>query len=302
MQSHDLLESIGNTPLVNVSGMQKQKSKVSIFAKLEWFNPGGSVKDRAAFRMIQKGEETGRLTKEKIILDATSGNTGIAYAMIAAKKGYRVHLVVPKNMCEERKHMVSAYGAELIYSDPREGSDGAIRKCLEIYNANPKKYFFPDQYNNDENWKAHYHGTGPEIWKQTDGEVTHFVAGLGTSGTFMGAGRFLKEKNKLIQLVSIQPDAPFHGLEGWKHMPTSIKPGFFREDFADQNIEVSTEEAHRTTKRLAKEQGLFAGVSPGGAMAGALKLAEKLTSGTIVVIFADGGDRYMNDKFWQVEE
>ncbi|PIQ85742.1 MAG: cysteine synthase [Candidatus Omnitrophica bacterium CG11_big_fil_rev_8_21_14_0_20_45_26] len=301
MSKFDLLTQIGNTPLVKIKRLN-QNPRVTILAKLEWFNPGGSVKDRAAYHMISSGEKSGALTHEKTILDATSGNTGIAYAMIGALKGYRVQLVVPKNICHERRHMTAAYGAELIFSDPREGSDGAIRKCLEIYHASPDRYFFPDQYNNDENWKAHYQTTGPEIWKQTDGQMTHFVAGLGTSGTFMGTGRFLREKNKNIRLVQVQPDAPFHGLEGWKHMKTAIKPGFYREDFADETIEVSTEESHRTTKLLAKKEGLFAGVSPGGAMAAALKLAQKLSSGTIVVIFADGGDRYMNEKFWEVEE
>ena len=302
MKNHDLFAVIGNTPLVQIKKIIPAASKVRILAKLEWFNPGGSVKDRAAYRMISAGEESGKLTREKMIIDATSGNTGIACAMIGARKGYRVQLVVPKNICHERKHMLTAYGAELIFSDPKEGTDGAQRKCMEVYEASPKKFFYPDQYNNDENWKAHYKSTGPEIWKQTDGKLTHFVAGLGTSGTFMGTGRFLKEKNPKIRLVAAQPDGPLHGLEGWKHMPTAIRPGIYDSNLPDEIIDISTEEAHRMTKRLAREEGLFAGVSAGASMAVSLKLAEKLSSGTIVTVFADGGDRYMNDRFWKVEE
>lgn len=299
-ESHDLLSCIGNTPLVEIKRIVIQPN-VQIFAKLEWFNPGGSVKDRAALKMIAHGEKTGKLTPKKIILDATSGNTGIAYAMIGARKGYRVHLVVPKNICHERKHMLLAYGAELIFSDPKEGTDGAQRKCLEIYKSSAEKFFYPDQYNNDQNWRAHFEGTGPEIWKQMKGKITHFVAGLGTSGTFMGTGKYLKKHNSKICLIAAQPDAPFHGLEGWKHMLTAIKPGIYDSKLADEMIEISTEEAHRMTKRLAREEGLFAGVSAGAAMCAAAKLAEKLTSGKIVTIFADGGDRYMNDKFWMEE-
>ncbi len=298
---YDLLTQIGNTPLVEIEQITKNVAPVRVLAKLEWFNPGGSVKDRAALRMILHGEKTGKLTRKKIIMDATSGNTGIAYAMIGAKKGYQVQLVVPKNICHERKHMLTAYGAELIFSDPKEGTDGAQRLCVEIYKKTPGRFFYPDQYNNDENWKAHYEGTGPEIWKQTGGKITHFVAGLGTSGTFMGTGKFLKKKNPKVRLIAAQPDAPFHGLEGWKHMPTAIRPGIYDSKLPDEIIEISTEKAHQMTKRLAREEGLFAGVSAGAAMTASLKLAEKLSSGTIVTIFADGGDRYMNDKFWTEE-
>lgn len=302
METTDLFSQIGNTPLVEIVRIVKAAAPVQVFAKLEWFNPGGSVKDRAGYRMITQGEKSGKLTKDKIILDATSGNTGIAYAMICARKGYQVELIVPKNICHERKLMLTAYGAKLTFSDPKEGTDGAQRLCMEIYKRNPEKYFYPDQYNNDENWKAHYETTGPEVWRQTDGKLTHFVAGLGTSGTFMGTGRFLKEKNPKIKLVAAQPNSPLHGLEGWKHMPTAIKPGIYDAKFPDEIIEVSTEEAHRMAKRLAKEEGLFAGVSAGAAMAVSLKLAEKIGSGKIVTVFPDGGDRYMNDKFWNLEE
>ena len=295
----DLLSYIGNTPLVQINRLAKDFSpNIQIFAKLEWHNPSGSVKARAASRMILKGEETGKLTKDKIILDATSGNTGIAYAMIGARKGYRVKLIVPKNICHERKLMISTYGAELIFSDPLDGTDGAQRLCQKIYNENPSQYFYPDQYNNDENWRAHYETTGPEIWRQTNGEITHFVAGTGTSGTFMGTGRFLREKNSKIQLVCVQPDAPFHGLEGWKHMASAIRPGIYKEDLANSFIEVSTEEAYKTARALGREEGLFVGVSAGAAMTACLKLARTLTSAKIVTVFADGGDRYMNDLFW----
>lgn len=302
VMSDDLLSKIGNTPLIEIKKITKSVSPVRIFAKLEWFNPGGSVKDRAASRMIEMGEKSGKLTPGKIILDATSGNTGIAYSMIGARKGYKVNLVVPKNICHERKVMITAYGAELIFSDPLTGSDGAIKKCLETYRANPDKYFFPDQYNNDENWKAHFETTGPEIWKQTNGEITHFVAGMGTSGTFMGTSRFLKKTNPKIRVIAAQPDSSFHGLEGWKHMQTSMNPGIYDPKQPDEIIGVSTEDAYEMTLRLAKEEGLFAGVSAGAAMCTALKLAETLRSGTIVTVFPDGGDRYMNDSFWELKD
>jgi len=305
----DFFTTIGNTPLVEIKHLTKNVQPVQVFAKLEWFNPGGSVKDRAGFRMIQAGIKSGKLNKNKIILDATSGNTGIAYAMIGARLGYRVQLVVPKNLNSERKLMLLAYGAELIYSEAKEGTDGAQRLCLDIYKKTPEKFFYPDQYNNNENWRAHFESTGPEIWKQTKGTLTHFVAGLGTSGTFMGTGRFLKKKKSSVQLIAAQPDSPMHGLEGWKHMKTAIRPGIYEEKLADEIIDVSTEEAYDMTRRLAKEEGLFAGVSTGAAMSVSLKLAEKIRSAkmgsaplVIVTIFPDGGDRYMNEKFWGFRE
>ncbi len=298
----DLLSKIGNTPLVEIKKITKSVSPARIFAKLEWFNPGGSVKDRAASRMIAMGEKSGKLKPGKVILDATSGNTGIAYAMIGARKGYKVNLVVPKNICHERKVMITAYGAELIFSDPLKGSDGAIEKCQETYRSNPDKYFFPDQYNNDENWKAHFETTGPEIWKQTNGEVTHFVAGMGTSGTFMGTSRYLKKINSKIRAIAAQPDSTFHGLEGWKHMQTNLNPGIYDPKQPDEIIDVATEDAYEMTIRLASEEGLFAGVSAGAAMCAALKLAQKIKSGKIVTVFPDGGDRYMNDSFWELKD
>ncbi|RMG51794.1 MAG: cysteine synthase family protein [Acidobacteria bacterium] len=293
-----VLDRIGRTPLLKLSRITRGLGEVEIYAKAEWFNPGGSVKDRAALRMILEGERSGELTPEKTIIDATSGNTGIAYAMIGAAKGYAVKLCLPENASLERKRILKALGAELILTDPLEGSDGAIREVRRLYREQPERYFYPDQYNNPANWRAHYETTAVEIYRQTGGRITHFVAGLGTSGTFVGTGRRLKEFDPQIQLISVQPDSPFHGLEGLKHMATAIVPGIYDPTLADANLGISTEEAHQMVKRLAREEGLLVGISSGAAMAAALRVARQLTAGVIVVIFPDGGDRYLSDRFW----
>jgi len=294
-----IIEQVGNTPLIELSSISKEVKPVQIFAKAEWFNPGGSVKDRAALNMILQGEKSRALTKDKIILDATSGNTGIAYAMIGAALGYKVKLAIPQNAGNLFKQTLAAYGAELIYSNPQHGSDGAIREAIRLYEKAPEQYFYPDQYNNSANWLAHYDGTGAEIIRQTKGKITHFIAGLGTSGTFMGAGRRLKEFNEDIQLISVQPDSPLHGLEGLKHMKSTILPGFYDAGLADDNLETSTEESQLLVKRLAKEEGLLVGMSAGAALAAALIIAKRLTTGVIVVIFPDSAHKYFDQRFWQ---
>lgn len=294
-----IIEQVGNTPLIELSSISKEVKPVQIFAKAEWFNPGGSVKDRAALNMILQGEKSRALTKDKIILDATSGNTGIAYAMIGAALGYKVKLAIPQNAGNLFKQTLAAYGAELIYSNPQHGSDGAIREAIRLYEKAPEQYFYPDQYNNSANWLAHYDGTGAEIIRQTKGKITHFIAGLGTSGTFMGAGRRLKEFNEDIQLISVQPDSPLHGLEGLKHMKSVILPGIYDTELADDNLEISTEESQLLVKRLAKEEGLLVGMSAGAALAAALIIAKRLTTGVIVVIFPDSAHKYFDQRFWQ---
>ncbi|MCH8871898.1 cysteine synthase family protein [candidate division KSB1 bacterium] len=294
-----IIEQVGNTPLIELSSISKEVKPVQIFAKAEWFNPGGSVKDRAALNMILQGEKSRALTKDKIILDATSGNTGIAYAMIGAALGYKVKLAIPQNAGNLFKQTLAAYGAELIYSNPQHGSDGAIREAIRLYEKAPEQYFYPDQYNNSANWLAHYDGTGAEIIRQTKGKITHFIAGLGTSGTFMGAGRRLKEFNEDIQLISVQPDSPLHGLEGLKHMKSNILPGIYDTGLADDNLEISTEESQLLVKRLAKEEGLLVGMSAGAALAAALIIAKRLTTGVIVVIFPDSAHKYFDQRFWQ---
>lgn len=297
--SLDLLNCIGNTPLLRISRITADLAGVEIYAKAEWFNPGGSVKDRPALRMILEGERQGLLTRDKIIIDSTSGNTGIAYAMIGAIKGYRVQLVVPGNVSFERKRILDAYGASVIYSDPLEGSDGAARVAHEIYDRDPEKYFMPDQYNNPFNWIAHYETTGPEIIRQTDGRVTHFVAGIGTSGTLMGTGRRLKEYNPAIKVIAVEPAMPLHGLEGLKHMPTAKKPGIWDPNFPDRILSVETEDAYAMVKRLGREEGLFVGLSSGAAMVAALEVARALERGVVVVIFPDGGDKYLSTRLWE---
>ena len=294
-----IIEQVGNTPLIELSSISKEVKAVQIFVKAEWFNPGGSVKDRAALNMILQGEKSRALTKDKIILDATSGNTGIAYAMIGAALGYKVKLAIPQNAGNLFKQTLAAYGAELIYSNPQHGSDGAIREAIRLYEKAPEQYFYPDQYNNSANWLAHYDGTGAEIIRQTKGKITHFIAGLGTSGTFMGAGRRLKEFNEDIQLISVQPDSPLHGLEGLKHMKSTILPGIYDAELADDNLEISTEESQLLVKRLAKEEGLLVGMSAGAALAAALIIGERLTTGVIVVIFPDSAHKYFDQRFWQ---
>lgn len=292
---HDITRAIGNTPLVRLG---RVGTGVEVYGKAEYANPGGSVKDRAGLAMILDGERTGRLTPDKIILDATSGNTGIAYAMIGAARGYRVRLCLPSNANEERKHLLAIYGAELVLTDPAEGSDGAIRVARELYAETPDVYFYPDQYNNPANWRAHYETTAPEIWEQTEGRITHFVAALGTTGTFVGAGRRLKELNPAIRLVSVEPDSPFHGLEGMKHLETAIVPGIFDPTLADERVEASTEAAYAMARRLAREEGVFVGISAAAAVGAAIEVARRDSGAVVVTILCDGGSRYMSERFW----
>jgi len=292
------LELIGNTPLLRLERLGAAFPEVEFYAKAEWENPGGSVKDRPALNIIREAERAGLLTKDKILIDSTSGNTGIAYAMIGAARGYRVRLCMPSNVSLERKRILKAYGAEIILTDPMEGSDGAIRKVREMAAENPKLYFYANQYDNPANWRAHYQTTGQEIFAQTEGRVTHFVAGLGTSGTFIGTARKLKELNPQIRCVSFQPDSPFHGLEGMKHMATAIVPGIYDPTVADEDLEISTEESYAMTVRLAREEGLLAGISAGAAMVAALQVAKAVKRGVIVTIFPDSGDKYLSERFW----
>jgi cysteine synthase B len=294
----NVLELIGNTPLLRLERLGAAFPEVEFYAKAEWENPGGSVKDRPALNIIREAERAGLLTKDKILIDSTSGNTGIAYAMIGAARGYRVRLCMPSNVSLERKRILKAYGAEIILTDPMEGSDGAIRKVREMAAENPKLYFYANQYDNPANWRAHYQTTGQEIFAQTEGRVTHFVAGLGTSGTFIGTARKLKELNPKIRCVSFQPDSPFHGLEGMKHMATAIVPGIYDPTVADEDLEISTEESYAMTVRLAREEGLLAGISAGAAMVAALQVAKAVKRGVIVTIFPDSGDKYLSERFW----
>ncbi len=295
-----VLELVGNTPLVRLNKITEGLAPgVEIYAKLEGYNPGGSVKDRPALSMIEDAEQSGRLTKDKIILDSTSGNTGIAYAWIGAVKGYSVELVVPQNVSSERKKILHAFGASVIFSSPLEGSDGAIRLAWKLYVADPERYCKLDQYNNPSTPNAHYEHTGPEIIEQTGGKVTHFVASIGTGGTIMGTGRRLKEFNKDIQIVAVEPETAFHGLEGLKHMESSIVPGIYHEDEIDSKIPAPTEESYDMAKRLAREEGLLVGQSSGAAMWAALELAKTLKEGVIVVIFPDGGDKYLSTRLWE---
>ncbi|MBI3698556.1 MAG: cysteine synthase family protein [Acidobacteria bacterium] len=294
-----IVDQIGNTPLLRLSRLSGIPAGVEIYGKAEHLNPGGSVKDRPALNMILDGEQTGKLTPAKTILDSTSGNTGIAYAMIGAAKGYRVKLCLPANASIERKRILRAYGAEVILTDAGEGSDGAIRQCRELYFSEPDQYFYPDQYNNPANWLAHYETTGPEIWRQTGQRLTHFVTGLGTSGTFMGVGRRLREYSPDVRLISMQPASGFHGLEGLKHMPTAIVPGIYDPSLADENLHIETEEGYEMVKRLATEEGLLVGVSSGANVAAALKVASRLQHGVVVTILCDGADKYFSEHFWE---
>jgi cysteine synthase B len=296
--AHTVVDRIGNTPLFRIRRLSADLPNVEIYAKAEYFNPGGSVKDRPALGMILDGERSGKLTPDKVLIDSTSGNTGIAYAMIGAAKGYKIKLYLPANASRERKRILNAYGAETILTDPGEGSDGAILECQAEYGRNPEKYFYPDQYSNPANWRAHYETTGPEILAQTENRITHFVTGLGTSGTFTGVGRRLKEHSSAIQVISMQPSSGFHGLEGLKHMPTAIVPAIYDEDLADDNIWAETEDAHTMVKRLAREEGLLVGVSSGANMVAALKVARQIQKGVIVTVFCDAADKYLSEHFW----
>jgi cysteine synthase B len=296
-----LLERIGNTPLLRLERVGREFPNVEFGAKAEWFNAGGSVKDRPALSMLQAGLVSGTLRPGKTIIDATSGNTGIAYAMIAAALGYPVKLCLPDSASHERKRILAAFGAELVITPGDEGTDGAIRKVHEIAASDPEKYFYPDQYSNPANWQAHYRTTANEIWEQTAGRITHFVAGLGTSGTFVGTTRRLKELNPGIRCVSLQPDASFHGLEGWKHMPTAIRPAIYDDTIADENLTVSTEDAYRMVKQLAREEGLLVSPSAAAALLGSFQVAARIPkteNAVIVTIFADSASKYLNERFW----
>jgi cysteine synthase B len=294
-----VLEQIGNTALLRLRRLGNVNPNVEIYAKAEFQNPGGSVKDRAAAAIIAQAERSGRLRAGAVLLDATSGNTGIAYAMIAAVYGYRLKLCVPDNVTAERKRMLRAYGADVVLTSAMEGTDGAIREARRLFAEDPDRYWYADQYNNDANWRAHYETTGVEILRQTDGRITHFVAGLGTSGTFMGVGRRLREFGREIRLISVQPDSPLHGVEGLKHMETAIRPGIYDETFADEDVRISTEESFEFTRRLASEEGLLVGVSSGAALAASLALASRIREGVIVTIFPDSGSRYLTERFWE---
>jgi cysteine synthase B len=297
----NVLDCIGNTPLLRLERLGPNFPNAEFYGKAEWFNPGGSVKDRPALEMIRDAERTGKLKPGQTILDATSGNTGIAYAMIASALGYRVKLCLPTSASEERKKILKAFGAELVFTPGDEGSDGAILRAREIIAAEPDKYFYPDQYGNDSNWRAHYKTTANEIWEQTGGRITHFVAGLGTSGTFMGNTRRLKELNPAIRCISLQPDASFHGLEGWKHMATAIVPAIYDATLADANLEVGTEEAYRLVKRAAREEGLLLSPSAAAALEGCFQVASRLGAdehAVIVTVLPDSGSKYLSERFW----
>ena len=304
--AHDVISHIGNTPLLRLAKVTADFPGVEIYGKAEYFNPGGSVKDRPALNMILEGERAGLLKPGKILIDSTSGNTGIAYAMLGAARGYKVKLCLPLNASPERKKILKAYGAELVLTPADEGSDGAIRKVREIYAAEPDKYFYPDQYSNDANWQAHFKTTAPEILEQTEGRITHFVALLGTSGTFIGTSRRLQQDLPGVECISAQPSTGFHGLEGTKHMPTAIVPAIYDETVANRNLWIETESAYRMVKRLAREEGLLVGISAGGNVHAAVTLAKELHEqgkpGVIVTVLCDGADKYLSEHFWEDSE
>jgi cysteine synthase B len=311
-QATEIVDLIGYTPLIRLRRITRHlPESIEIYGKAEWFNPGGSVKDRPAWNIVRTAIERGELHGGKRLLDATSGNTGIAFAMIGAALGFGVTLCMPANVSTERKRILKAYGAEVIYTDPLESSDGAIRKARELYAQHPDRYYYADQYNNPANWQAHYETTGVEIWQQTEGRITHFVAGLGTTGTFVGVGRRLREYRRDIQLISLQPDSPFHGLEGLKHLDTAIVPGIYDPTLADANLPISTEDAYAMARRLAREEGLLVGVSAAAAVVGSLRVAEAIlrdaeTRGiephaVIVTILCDSADKYLSERFWDDE-
>ena len=293
------VDLVGNTPLLDLAGVSREVPGVTILGKAEWYNPGGSVKDRPALWMIRDGEKSGALRPGKTILDATSGNTGIAYAWIGASLGYKVKLCMPKNASEERKKILNAHGVDVVLTDPGEGSDGAIREARKLVAEDPERYFYPDQYSNPANPRSHYESTGPEIWEQTSGEVTHFVAGLGTSGTFVGTSTRLKEYDAGIQVVAFEPDSPFHGLEGMKHMGSAMVPEIYDPSVADENLATPTEDAYEMVKRLAREEGILVGISAGAAVATSLRVAREIESGVIVTVLCDGADKYLSEGFWE---
>lgn len=294
----DLCLQVGNTPLVRLTRLARHVAPVEVYGKAEWFNPSGSVKDRAGLNIIRTAEVDGQLTRDKTILDATSGNMGIAYAMLGASLGYRVKLVMPLNVSTERKHILRAYGAEMEFTDPMLGSNGTIRRAQELYESAPGEFFYANQYDNEANWRAHYETTAEEIWRQTEGRVTHFVTGLGTGGTFVGTTRRLRELNPAICCISLQPDSAVNAIEGWKYMPTAILPKIYDPALADENIEIETEAAQAMAVRMAREEGLFVSPSAGAAAVGALRVAERLRGGVVVTVFADAGYKYMSDPFW----
>lgn len=299
----ELVERIGDTPLLRLERIARELPGIQLLGKAEWFNPGGSVKDRAAAAIVAEGRRSGQFSPGKVLLDSTSGNTGIAYAMLGAAQGFAVTLCMPANVSPERKHILRGYGANIIYTDPAEGSDGSIRKARELCAAEPERYFYADQYSNDANWRAHYQGTAEEIWRQTEGRVTHFVAMLGTSGTFMGTARRLKELNSRIQCISLQPDSSFHGIEGAKHMATAIVPRIYDPALADDDLGISTEASYTMVRRLAREEGLLVGISAGAAIVGCVRVARDLLErgqpGVIVTVLPDSGDKYLTERFWE---
>ena len=294
-----VFDLIGNTPLLRLRRVSRGNPGVQVYAKAEYFNPGGSVKDRPAANMVRRGLSDGRLRPGQTIIDATSGNTGISYAMLGAAQGYRVRLFLPRNASPERKRILKAYGAELVLTDPALQTDGAIRACRAEHRSRPGRYFYPDQYGNPANWEAHYETTGPEIWRQTQGRVTHFVTGLGTSGTLMGTGRYLREREPAVRIVSMQPSTGFHGLEGLKHMATAMQPPIYDPALADEDVAVDTEDAYEMVKRLAREEGLMVGISSGANVVAALRLAGSLKRGVIVTVLCDGADKYLSERFWE---
>ena len=296
------IERVGNTPLLRLERIARGFPNIELLGKAEWLNPGGSVKDRAASNIVAQARAARKLGPGKILLDSTSGNTGIAFAMIGAAEGFPVTLCMPENVSLERKRILHAYGAKVIFTDPGEGSDGAIRKVRELYAEHPEKYFYADQYSNDANWQAHYHGTANEIWQQTEGRVTHFVAMMGTSGTFVGTSRRLKELNSAIKCISLQPDSPFHGIEGAKHMESAIVPKIYDPTIADEDLGIATEDAYKVAVRLAREEGLLVGISAGAAVTGCLQVAARLKKNeraVFVTILPDSGDKYLSERFWE---
>lgn len=295
-----LTDRIGNTPLIALPRLTAEAPGVELAAKAEWTNPGGSVKDRAAWRMLRTAEERGALDGGRILLDATSGNTGIAFAMLGAARGHRVRLCLPANISPERKRILAAYGAELTYTDPGEGSDGAIRAARALAAEAPERFFYADQYSNPANWQAHYYGTAEEIWRQTRGRITHFVSTLGTSGTFVGTARRLKQLKPKVRCISLQPDGPFHGLEGLKHMATALVPAIYDSTLADEDLGIATEAAYAMVRKVAREEGLLVGISAGAALVGAVAVAQRAAPGAVVVtVLPDSGEKYLSERFWE---